>query len=50
MHETGYSGLGHWDDPEGCYGNGGGREVQDGNTCNGMADPCQCMAKNTIIL
>ena len=20
----------HWDDPEGCYGEGGGRGVQDG--------------------
>ena len=23
MHETGYSGLVHWDDPEGWYGEGG---------------------------
>ena len=23
-------GLGHWDDPEGWYGEGGGRGVQDG--------------------
>ena len=29
-HDTGYSGLVHWDDPEGCYGEGGGRGVQDG--------------------
>ena len=27
MHETGYSGLVHWDDPEGCDGEGGGRGV-----------------------
>ena len=29
MHETGCSGLVHWDDPEGWYGEGGGRGVQD---------------------
>ena len=30
MHDTGCSGLVPWDDPEGSYGEGGGREVQDG--------------------
>ena len=30
MHETGCSGLVHWDDPEGCDGEGGGKGVQDG--------------------
>ena len=30
MHDTGCLGLVHWDDPEGWYGEGGGREVQDG--------------------
>ena len=30
MHETGCSGLMHWDDPEGWYGEGDGRGVQDG--------------------
>ena len=30
MHDTGCSGLVHWDAPEGWYGEGGGREVQDG--------------------
>ena len=30
MHETGCSGLLHWDDPEGWNGEGGGRGVQDG--------------------
>ena len=29
MHETGCSGLVHWDDPEGWDGEGGGRGVQD---------------------
>ena len=30
MHETGCSGLVHWDDPEGWDGEGGGAGVQDG--------------------
>ena len=30
MHDIGCSGLVHWDDPEGCDGEGGGRVVQDG--------------------
>ena len=30
MHETGRSGLVHWDDPEGCDGEGGEMGVQDG--------------------
>ena len=30
MHDTGHSGLVHWDDPEGWDGEGGGRGVQDG--------------------
>ena len=29
-HETGCSGLVHWDDPEGWDGEGGWREGQDG--------------------
>ena len=32
-------GLEHWDDPEGGYGEGGGRRVQDGkhgDTCGGF--------------
>ena len=29
-HDTGCLGLFHWDDPEGWYGKGGGRGVQDG--------------------
>ena len=31
MHDTGCSGLVHWDDPEGWDGEGGGRQVQDGD-------------------
>ena len=30
MHETGCSGLVHWDDPEGWDGEEGGKGVQDG--------------------
>ena len=30
MHETGCSGLVHWDDPEGWDGERGGKGVQDG--------------------
>ena len=38
MHDTGCLGLVHWDNPEGWYGEGGGRRVQDGEhmyTCGG---------------
>ena len=30
MHDTGYSGLVNWNDPEGWDGEGGGSGVQDG--------------------
>ena len=52
MHETGSSGLVHWDDPEGWDGEGGEGVggFRMGNTCTPMADLCQCMAKNTTIL
>ena len=30
MHDSGCLGLVHWDNPEGGYGEGGGRRVQDG--------------------
>ena len=39
MHDTGYLGLMHWDDPEEWYREGGGRGVQDGEhvyTCGGF--------------
>ena len=39
MQDTGSLGLVHWDDPEGWYGEGGGRRVQDGehmHTCGGF--------------
>ena len=30
MHDMGYLGLMHWDEPEGWYGKGSGRGAQDG--------------------
>ena len=39
MHDTGCLGLVHWDDPEGGYGEAGGRRVQDGEhmcACGGF--------------
>ena len=39
MHDTGCLGLVHWDDPEGWFGEGGGRRAQDGlhmYTCGGL--------------
>ena len=39
MHDNGCLGLVHWDDPEGGYGEGGGRRVQDGeqrDICGGF--------------
>ena len=39
MHDTGCLRLVHWDDPEGWYGEGGARRVQDGEhvyTCGGF--------------
>ena len=50
MHDTGCSGLMHWDDPEGCDGEGGERGFRMGDTCTPMADSSQYMAKSTTIL
>ena len=50
MHDTGCSGLVHWDDPEGWDGREVGEGFWMGNTCTPMADLCQCMAKTTTIL
>ena len=39
MQDTGCLGLVHWDDPEGWYGEGGGRGIQDWEyvyTCGGF--------------
>ena len=40
MHDTGCLGLVHWDDPEGWYGEGGGRGCRMGNTCTPVTDSC----------
>jgi len=54
MHDTGCLGLVHWDDPEGWYGEGGGRRVQDGEhryTCGrfiSMFGKTNTMFKNKI--
>ena len=43
MHDTGCSGLVHWDDPEGWYREGDGRGVQDGEHVYTVADSCLCI-------
>ena len=40
MQDTGCSGLVQWDDPEGWYGEGGGRGFRMGNTCTPVAVSC----------
>ena len=54
MHDTGCSGLVHWDDPEDWDGKGGGWEVgagfRKGDTCTPVADSCRCIAKPTTII
>ena len=43
--DTACLGLVHGDDPERCYGEGGG--FMFGNPCTTVVDSCQCMAKPT---
>ena len=43
MHDTGCLGLVHWDDPEGWYGEGGGRRFRMGNTCMPVVDSFRYM-------
>ena len=43
MHDTGWLGLVHWDDPAGWYGEGGGFRM--GNTCIPVADSFWYLAK-----
>ena len=50
MHETGCSGLVHWDDAEGWDGEGDGGGLSMGNTCTPMADSCQCMSKTYMMV
>ena len=39
MHDTGCSGLVHWDDPEGWDGEGGGRGVVDALVAQMVKNP-----------
>ena len=39
MQDTGSSGLVHWDDPEGWYGERG-KGFRMGNTCTPVVDAC----------
>ena len=50
MHETGCSGLVHWDDPEEWDGEGGEREVQDGEHMYTRGRFMSSMAKTTTAL
>ena len=48
--DTGSLGLVHWDDPEGWYGEGGGRGVQDGEHMYGRGRfMLMCGRINTIL-
>ena len=40
MYDTRCLGLVHWDDPEGWFGEGGGRGFRMGNTCTPVVDSC----------
>ena len=50
MHETGCSGLVHWDDPEGWDGEGGGRGVQDGEHMYNLGGFMSMYGKTNTIL
>ena len=50
IHETGRSGLVHWDDPEGWDGEGGGRGVQDGEHMYTHGRSMSLYGKTTAIL
>ena len=49
-HDTGCLGLGHWDDPEEWYGEGGGRRVQDGKHMYTCGRFISIFGKNNTIL
>ena len=50
MQDTICSGLVHWDDPEGWYGEGGGRGVQDGEHVSTLGEFILMYGKTTTIL
>ena len=49
MHETGCSGLVHWDDPEGWDEEGGGRRAQDAEHMYTHGGSMSKYGKTTII-
>ena len=50
MHDTGSSGLVHWDDPEGWDGEVGGRGIQDGKHMYTHGGFMSMYGKTNIIL
>jgi len=50
MCETGWSGLVHWDDPEGWDGEGGGEGVQNGEHMYTRGGFMSMYGKTTTIL
>ena len=50
MHDAGCLRLVHWDDPEGLYGKGGGRGVQDGEHMYTCGKFMSMYGKTTTIL
>ena len=50
MHDIGCSGMVHWDDPEGWYGEGGGRGFQDGEHMSTRGGFMSMYGKTTKIL
>ena len=50
MQDTGCLGLVHWDDPEGWYGEGGGRRVEDGEHMHTRGRFMLMYGKTNIIL
>ena len=50
MHDNGCSGLAHWDDPEGCDGEGGRRGIQDGEHVYTHGGLMSMYGKTTTIL
>ena len=50
MQDTGSLGLVHWGDPEGCYREGGGSGVQDGEqVCTRGGCMLMCGKTSTIL-
>ena len=50
MHDTGCLGLVHWEDPEGRYGEGGARRVQDGEHMYTCGEFISMFGKTNTIL